>query len=122
MSHGASPDPTELRDPLIAQRVADAMQGLATVSRLRILACLYDAPLAVGELSAAVGMEASAVSHQLRLLRSLGLVAGHRDGKQVIYQLHDDHVGQLLCEAISHVEHLRFGIEAPVDGAAAAVR
>ena len=52
-------------------------------------------------------MEASAVSHQLRLLRQLGLVVGTRDGRRVVYELHDEHVGQMLEEAISHVEHLR---------------
>jgi DNA-binding transcriptional ArsR family regulator len=51
-------------------------------------------------------MEPSAVSHQLRLLRHLGLVSGHREGRSVIYALHDDHVGQVLQEAIAHVEHL----------------
>ena len=48
-------------------------------------------------------MEPSAVSHQLRLLRHLGLVTGHRDGRRVVYDLYDDHVGELLEQAISHV-------------------
>jgi ArsR family transcriptional regulator, nickel/cobalt-responsive transcriptional repressor len=52
-------------------------------------------------------MEPSAVSHQLRILRHLGLVTGRRDGRRVVYELHDDHVGQMLEQAISHVEHLR---------------
>jgi DNA-binding transcriptional ArsR family regulator len=86
--------------------VADTMQALSTPSRLRILGRLQAGPCAVSELAAAVGMEASAVSHQLRLLRHLGLVAGQRDGRNVIYALHDPHVGQLLQEAIAHVEHL----------------
>ena len=53
---------------------------------------------------------ASAVSHQLRLLRHLGMVVGRRDGRRVVYDLHDDHVGELLEQAISHVEHLRAGL------------
>lgn len=59
-------------------------------------------------------MEDSAVSHQLRVLRRLGLVTGRRQGRHVIYRLHDEHVGQLLEEAMSHVEHLRLGLS---DGA-----
>jgi ArsR family transcriptional regulator len=43
------------------------------------------------------------------MLRHLGLVVGHRQGRQIIYDLHDDHVGQLLEQAIGHVEHLRQG-------------
>ncbi len=98
------------------------MQALAAVSRLRILASLHDAPRSVSEISAAVEMEASAVSHQLRLLRNLGLVAGKRDGKRVIYRLHDDHIRQLLCEAISHVEHLQPGLAKGTEGYEAAER
>lgn len=107
MSHGASPDPIGLADPVLAQRVAEQMQALATPSRLRLLACLHQAPRSVGELSDAVEMEASAVSHQLRILRGLGFVAGQRDGKRVVYRLHDEHISQLLAEAMSHAEHLQ---------------
>ncbi len=110
MSHGRDPDPLELADPRLARQVSETMHALATPSRLRILACLYEAPCSVSELSLAVGMEASAVSHQLRILRHLGLVVGERDGRRVVYQLHDEHVGQLLAEAMSHVEHLRLGL------------
>ena len=86
------------------------MQALATPSRLRILARLYDGPASVGEISEAVGMDGSAVSHQLRILRHLGLVTGEREGRRVNYSLHDEHVGQLMEQAMSHVEHLRLGI------------
>jgi ArsR family transcriptional regulator, nickel/cobalt-responsive transcriptional repressor len=110
VSHGATPDPGELLDPRAARQVAETMQALATPSRLRILACLHEAPASVSEISAAVGMDGSAVSHQLRILRHLGLVSGVRDGRRVNYSLHDEHVGQLLEQAMSHVEHLRLGI------------
>jgi DNA-binding transcriptional ArsR family regulator len=109
VSHGAlTHDPAEL-DPAFARAVADTMQALATPSRLRILGRLHAGPCAVGELADAVAMEPSAVSHQLRLLRHLGLVVGVRDGRSVVYDLHDEHVGELLEQAISHVEHLRAG-------------
>ena len=57
-------------------------------------------------------MEQSAVSQQLRVLRHLGLVVGEREGRQIIYALHDEHIGALLSEAISHTEHLRLGLPA----------
>ncbi len=110
MSHGGISDPGQLRDPALAARVAETMQALTAPSRLRILARLHDCPATVGELSAAVEMDGSAVSHQLRVLRHLGLVVGERDGRFVRYSLHDEHVGELLAEAMSHVEHLRLGI------------
>ena len=54
----------------------------------------------MGELASAVGMEQSAVSHQLRLLRYLGLVVGERSGRRIVYALHDPRVGVLLEEAV----------------------
>jgi DNA-binding transcriptional ArsR family regulator len=93
-----------------ARRVAQTMQALATPSRVRILAHLKEAPCSVGELAEAIGMEQSAVSHQLRVLRHLDLVVGVRQGRRVVYALHDDHVGVLLDEAIFHIEHVRLGL------------
>lgn len=109
MSHGSPPSPPDELDDGFVRVLADTMQALATPSRVRILGRLHAGPCAVGELAHAVGMEGSAVSHQLRLLRHLGLVTGSRDGRRVVYALHDEHVGQLLEEAISHVEHLQLG-------------
>jgi DNA-binding transcriptional ArsR family regulator len=109
MAHGRNEhDPSEL-DPELTQAVAETMQALATPSRLRILGRLHAGPCAVNSLAAAVSMEASAVSHQLRVLRHLGLVVGRREGRQIVYDLHDDHVGELLEQAVGHVEHLRQG-------------
>jgi DNA-binding transcriptional ArsR family regulator len=112
MSHGVEgrrrpPGPLTVAE---AGQVAETMQALATPSRVRILACLRAGPASVGELAAAVAMEPSAVSHQLRTLRHLGLVVGERTGRQVIYALHDDHVAALLDEAVYHTEHLRLGL------------
>jgi ArsR family transcriptional regulator, nickel/cobalt-responsive transcriptional repressor len=114
VSHGETPDPGELLDPRVSRQVAETMQALATPSRLRILACLYVGPASVTEIGATVGMDGSAVSHQLRILRHLGLVTGEREGRRVNYSLHDQHVAQLLEQAMSHVEHLRLGL---ADGA-----
>lgn len=92
-----------------AAQVATTLQALATPSRLLILTTLRQGPRPVAELADAIGMEHSAVSHQLRLLRNLGLVTGTRSGRSVIYRLYDNHVAQLLDEAIYHSEHLRLG-------------
>ncbi|MDH6704019.1 MULTISPECIES: metalloregulator ArsR/SmtB family transcription factor [unclassified Kitasatospora] len=93
-----------------AAKVATTLQALATPSRLLILAALREGPRAATELADAVGMEQSACSHQLRLLRNLGLVVGERRGRSVVYSLHDDHVAALLDQAVYHVEHLRLGL------------
>lgn len=109
MSHGEEADLTFLSADT-ARSVAETMQALATPSRVRILSRLGAGPCAVGRLAQEVDMEQSAVSQQLRVLRHLGLVVGERDGRQVIYALHDDHVRALLTEAVSHTEHLRLGL------------
>lgn len=93
-------------DARLAREVADRMQTLATPSRVQILGRLREGPCSVQVLADAVGMEASAVSHQLRSLRQLGFVVGAREGKRVIYALHDSHVAELLGQAIFHVQHL----------------
>ena len=110
MSHGEiQPQPDQL-DPAFAKVVADTMQALSTPSRVRILGRLHAGPCSVNELAEAIDMESSAVSHQLRLLRHLRLVVGDRDGRRIVYDLYDDHVGELLTQAISHAEHLRAGL------------
>lgn len=93
-----------------AARMATTLQALAAPSRLLILARLREGPLPVTELAAAVGIEQSAVSHQLRLLRHLGLVIGSREGRSVVYTLYDHHVAELLDAALYHVEHLQLGL------------
>jgi ArsR family transcriptional regulator, nickel/cobalt-responsive transcriptional repressor len=101
--------PAEL-DTAAAALVAQTMQALATPSRLLILSRLRREPCPVGQLAADIGMEPSAVSHQLRILRHLGLVEGTKHGKSTVYALYDSHVARLLDEAVYHSEHLRLGI------------
>jgi DNA-binding transcriptional ArsR family regulator len=122
VSHGHTDIDRLLSDDAYARAAADTVQALATPSRLRILARLHDGSASVGELADAVGMEASAVSHQLRVLRHLGLVTGDRDGRRIVYALHDDHVAELLTQVVAHVDHLRLGLpgrSAPVAQTAA---
>jgi DNA-binding transcriptional ArsR family regulator len=93
-----------------AHLIATTMQALATPSRLLILGRLREGPASVTELTEAVGMEQSAISHQLRLLRHLGLVTTRRAGRSIIYALYDNHVAHLLDEAVYHIEHRRLGV------------
>lgn len=104
-------------DAATARQVAETMQALATPSRVRILGRLRQSPSAVGDLAEAVEMEQSAVSHQLRLLRHLGLVIGERRGRSVIYALHDSHVADLLDQAVFHIEHVRLGYPERIEDA-----
>jgi DNA-binding transcriptional ArsR family regulator len=119
MGHGVrgQATPAARIDEQTAASVAMTMQALATPSRLRILGRLRQGPAPVGELAADIGMEQSAVSHQLRMLRHLGLVTGHRTGRTVVYALFDNHVAMLLDEAVYHAEHLHLGVRDSVPAA-----
>jgi DNA-binding transcriptional ArsR family regulator len=85
-----------------ASLIADAMFALSAPSRVQILDCLLDGPLAVGEITALLGMEQSAVSHQLRVLREAALVRVERHGKRRVYALSGDAVRELLT-AVWHL-------------------
>ncbi|MGQ4732189.1 ArsR/SmtB family transcription factor [Streptomyces sp. Ju416(a)] len=114
MGHGrditSSGRTRERLDAVGTADVAATLQALATPSRLYILARLQEGPCSVSDLAEAVGMENSACSHQLRLLRNLGLVTGERQGRSIVYSLYDNHVAELLDQALYHVEHLRLGL------------
>ena len=88
-----------------AEQIARLMSALATASRVRILAHLRQRPCPVSALAGAVQMAQPAVSHQLRILRDLGLVVGRREGRNTVYALHDSHVARLLDEALRHIQH-----------------
>lgn len=120
VSHGVDGRATVPRiDAELGRSIAQTMQALSTPSRVAILGRLREGACSVGELTDTVGMSQSAVSHQLAMLRHLGLVIGERRGRQVIYALHDPHVATLIEQAAFHAEHLRLGAPMPVEREAA---
>lgn len=110
MGHGDMGHRREELDFAAAKGLATTLQALATPSRLLILDRLRRKPATVGDLVTSIGMEQPAISQQLRVLRNLGLVAGHRAGRTIVYELYDDHVAELLDQALYHGEHLRLGL------------
>jgi DNA-binding transcriptional ArsR family regulator len=87
-----------------AQRMAEFFGALADPHRLKLLSALSKTELCVCDLAAAVKMGESAVSHQLRVLRSLHLVKYRREGRNVYYSLADDHVMNLYREVAEHLD------------------
>ena len=94
-----------LVDDVHAAEMAATFKALADPTRLRIISALAETELCVGDLAACLGMSASAVSHQLRRLRELGLVRNRRAGKHVFYTLADEHVHDLYRRAWEHADH-----------------
>lgn len=88
-----------------ALAIAELMQALATPSRVRLLYALRKGETGVNELAASAGITPSATSQQLRILRHLRFVTMRRDGRSILYRLHDEHVAVLLDEVRNHLEH-----------------
>jgi DNA-binding transcriptional ArsR family regulator len=76
---------------------------LADPTRLQIVIALRVSELCVHDIAATIGLSVSAVSHQLRLLKTAKIVKYRREGKMIHYTLDDEHVEQLLHVAELHV-------------------
>lgn len=74
-------------------------------TRIRILTTLTAGEMCVLHLAEHLGMGQSAVSHQLRILRTSGLVRPRRQGKAIYYSLDDDHVRKILEAGLEHILH-----------------
>lgn len=84
---------------------AELLKAIADPTRMRILVALQAAQeLCVCDIAAVVAMGESAVSHQLRVLRSVKLVASRKESRQVFYRLADDHVTSILRCALEHAQ------------------
>jgi DNA-binding transcriptional ArsR family regulator len=88
----------------LLERTAVLFSAMGDPTRLRLLEALSIRELCVCDLAELSGVSQSAVSHQLRLLRELGLVAFTREANRVIYRLADDHVAVLLRQGFDHAE------------------
>ncbi|CAN5753118.1 metalloregulator ArsR/SmtB family transcription factor [soil metagenome] len=86
-----------------AQRMAEFFGALSDPHRLKLLSALAQQELCVCDLAAAVKMGESAVSHQLRVLRSHRLVKHRRQGRNVYYSLADDHIMALYHTVAEHL-------------------
>ncbi len=84
--------------------LADTFKLLGDPTRLKILLALKEEELCVCDLAVLMNVSRSAISHQLRLLKSLRLVKYRRHGKIVYYALDDDHISELIYSAIEHIK------------------
>lgn len=83
--------------------LADTFQILASPTRLQIVEALAARELCVCDLAAVVGASQSAVSHHLRQLRQMRIVAYRREGRMAYYRLDDDHIAELFRIGLEHV-------------------
>ncbi len=88
-------------------RLAELFKTMGDPTRLRIISSLQKEELCVCELSELLELSPSAISHQLRVLRSMHLVRYRKEGRSVYYSLDDDHVLALFVQALEHVREER---------------
>lgn len=79
---------------------------LSDPTRLRIISVLFQGEVCVCQISQQLEISQSAVSHQLRLLRSYHLVKTRREGRMIYYSLDDDHVESIIGSGLAHVRHI----------------
>ncbi|MFZ3129568.1 MAG: metalloregulator ArsR/SmtB family transcription factor [Desulfosporosinus sp.] len=100
---------SEVRQQMIrndeAQVLADTFKTLSDPTRVKMLFALLNRELCVCDLAVVIGASDSAVSHQLRILRTNKLVKFRRDGKIMYYSLTDSHIHTLFKQTIEHIGH-----------------
>lgn len=83
--------------------LADLYRIFGDSTRIRILYVLYENEVCVCDIAEILNMTMSAISHQLRVLKSAGLVKYRREGKTCYYSLADDHVKTILAQGMEHI-------------------
>jgi DNA-binding transcriptional ArsR family regulator len=84
-------------------QMAESFKTLSDPTRLQILALLFTGERTVGDLAGHLDVSQSAVSHQLRILRTMDIVRYHKEGREVYYSLADDHVRDVLLRTLEHI-------------------
>ena len=87
-------------------KLAEFFKVFGDTTRIKILFALMEKELCVCDISAILNISQSAISHQLRILKSNRLVKSKRVGKVVYYTLDDEHVENVFKEGLKHIEHI----------------
>ena len=87
------------------KQMADIFKALSDPSRLKIVLAILNQEHCVCDIARICGQTDSAISHQLRILRSLKIVKNRREGKVIYYSLEDDHVISTINMSLDHVRH-----------------
>lgn len=104
---------SEMPDSADLRQVVAIFAALAVPTRARIVFALSQAELCVCDLAELADMSMSAVSHQLRLLRQLGLVKYRKEGRLAYYSLDDEHASGVLAQVLEHVRHRGAALRVP---------
>lgn len=95
---------SEIPDDDTTTRISEVFKVFGDNTRIRILWALFDNEMCVFDISEALGMTQSAISHQLRTLKQARLVKSRREGKNTFYSIDDDHVKRIIEQVLIHIE------------------
>ncbi|MDD6024733.1 MAG: metalloregulator ArsR/SmtB family transcription factor [Oscillospiraceae bacterium] len=101
--HQDALEQVRLPGPEDVEAMAELFKLFGDPTRLKILCSLTQQELCVCDLAELIGMNQSAVSHQLRLLKQGRLVKSRREGKSIFYSLADSHVYTVLAQGMEHI-------------------
>ena len=83
--------------------LAELFKVFGDSTRIKILYALFEAELCVCDMAQLLGLTQTAVSHQLRVLKTSKLVRSRREGKNIFYSLDDDHVRSIIGQGLEHL-------------------
>ena len=84
----------------IATLIAETLSALSDPTRIRVIGLLAESEMCVGDLSLVLGMTQPAISHHLRILRNLKIVATRKAGRHVFYTLADQHIHDIFTQSL----------------------
>lgn len=84
--------------------LSETFKMLGDITRLKICLALSRQELCVSDIAALLGLTDSAVSHQLRIMKTMRLVKYRKEGKMTYYMLDDEHIEQLIRLGVRHVQ------------------
>lgn len=83
--------------------LAELFKVFGDSTRIKIICALFESEMCVCDLSALLNVSQSAISHQLRVLKSARLVKFRRAGKIIYYSLDDEHIKHIFDEGLKHI-------------------
>ena len=99
----------QMPDETPVYEVSELFKVFGDSTRSRMICALRLEEMCVCDLAALLNMTQSAISHQLRILRSSRLVKSRKQGRVVYYSLDDDHIGEIFSLAFTHIMEEREG-------------
>lgn len=98
---------SKMPDEELMTELSDFFKNFADSTRIKIVSALMSGELCVADIAEVLEISASAISHQLRILRQAKIVRFRRVGKQIYYSMEDNHVGILYSVGMDHIKEGR---------------